>query len=450
MKSAAPPGPDLAATIQRLSRASVLVVGDTMLDRYVFGAATRLSPEAPVPVLAVERELVLPGGAGNVVRNLTALGAAAALVSVVGDDQAGSDLTGLIGGQPNVEPWLLVEGSRPTTVKSRFVADGQQLLRADQEVTSPIETRLGERMLRIAADAMAATSVTVMSDYGKGVLSGTIPARLIAGARDAGRPVIVDTRGSDLDRFAGADVAVLTVRALAAATGMATGSASHIATAAKWLRTAHGFAAIAVNRRAEGFCIIDADGPHLIPPAAGEPFNFTGAGDTAVSAIAAALAIGTGLADAVRIAALAVSVCASQTGMPVATAAELLAVLTPQGQVRRKIMSPVAAAAQIAHWRRAGLRTGLVTADPPPEDLDALRAHCDRLVLALEAPDDSALALAAANLGVDLVCPCEPGTRRDALTTLRPDVLLEPEAGDTVTALVESWGGSVMTRGRQA
>jgi len=445
MNSAPAPGPDLAGAIQRLARASVLVVGDTMLDRYVFGTATRLSPEAPVPVLAVERELALPGGAGNVVRNLTALGAAAALVSVVGDDQAGSDLTGLIGGQPNVEPWLLVEGSRCTTVKSRFVAEGQQLLRADQEVTTPIETRLAERMLRIAADALAATSVTVLSDYGKGVLAGKIPARLIASARDAGRPVIVDTRGTDLDRFSGADVAILTTRALAAATGMTTLTDAHIATAATWLRTAHGFGAVAVNRRAEGFCVVSAEGAHLVPPAAGEPFNFTGAGDTAVSAIAAALAIGATLVDAVRIAALAVSICASQTGMPVATASELLAVLTPQGQVRRKIMSPVAAAAQIAHWRRAGLRTALTTENLPSAELDALRAHCDRLVLGLEAPDDAALAVAAAQDTVDLVCPFGPGAGHEALNTLRPDLLLSTDSTHALAALVESWGGTVLT-----
>jgi D-beta-D-heptose 7-phosphate kinase/D-beta-D-heptose 1-phosphate adenosyltransferase len=443
MNTAAAPGADLAATIQRLARASVLVVGDTMLDRYVFGAATRLSPEAPVPVLAVERELALPGGAGNVVRNLTALGAAAALVSVVGDDQAGSDLTGLIGGQPNVEPWLLVQGSRPTTVKSRFVADGQQLLRADQEVTTPIESRLAERMLRIAADALAATSVTVLSDYGKGVLAGTTPGRIIAAAAEAGRKVIVDTRGIDLDRFSGADVTVLTTRALSAATGMTTATEAQIAAAATWLRTAHGFGAVAVNRRAEGFCLVGADGAQHVPPAPGDPFNFSGAGDTAVACIAAGLAAGASLVDAVRIAALAMFACASQPSTTVATAQDLLDVLTPQGQVLRKIMSPVAAAAQIAHWRRAGLRTGLVTAAVPPPNLDGLRAQCDRLVLGLEGAEDLALAGAAALTSVDVVCAFERGTRRDALTVLRPDILLDPHDGHALAPLVESWGGIV-------
>ena len=125
----------LADAIRLLGRTNVLVVGDVMLDRYVYGTVERVSPEAPVPILAIEREITMPGGAGNVVRNLTALGAAVAFISVVGDDQAGSDLTGLIGGQPNVEPWLLVQGGRVTTLKTRYLSAGQHLLRADREET---------------------------------------------------------------------------------------------------------------------------------------------------------------------------------------------------------------------------------------------------------------------------------------------------------------------------
>ena len=196
----------LADAIRKLARTSVLVVGDAMLDRYIYGTVARVSREAPVPVLSVDREVALPGGAGNVVRNLGALGVAVAFVSVVGDDQTGSDLTGLIGSQPGVEPWLLVQGSRTTTRKTRFMARGQQLLRTDREDTSPIHPKLAERLLRIVRDARAATSVTILSDYGKGVLSGDMPAKIIANARTTGRPVVVDMRGTDFARYAGADV----------------------------------------------------------------------------------------------------------------------------------------------------------------------------------------------------------------------------------------------------
>ncbi|HTZ72026.1 MAG TPA: hypothetical protein VMB71_15320, partial [Acetobacteraceae bacterium] len=154
--------------------------------------------------------------------------------------------------------------------------------------------------------------------------------------------------------------------------------------------------------------------------------------------------VGIDLTEATRIAALAVSVCASQTGLPVATAEELLAALTPAGQARRKIMPPQAAAAQIAHWRQAGLRTGLVIGEHRTS-LASLRRACDRLVLALEAPEEAALAAAAALPAIDLVSFFPVGTRRDTLTTLRPDLLLEPEAGEALTALVESWGGAVLS-----
>jgi D-beta-D-heptose 7-phosphate kinase/D-beta-D-heptose 1-phosphate adenosyltransferase len=429
----------------------VLVVGDAMLDRYVFGGVARISPEAPVPVLAVTRELAVPGGAGNVVRNLTALGAAAAIISVVGDDQAGSDLTGLIGGQPNVEPWLLVQGSRCTTVKTRFVADGQQLLRSDQEVTSPIHAKLAERLLRITGDVLAATSVTVLSDYAKGVLAGDTPSRIIAAAREAGRKVVVDPRGSELDRFSGADVVVVTQRALEAATGMAVAAASQMEAAARWLRAAHGFGAVVVNRRAEGFFLTSTAIEQTVPAGAGEMFDFTGAGDTSVAAIAASLAAGLDLSMAVRIAALAMAVSATQPGMAVASAADLLAVLTPQGRALRKIVEPDPAAEQMAHWRRAGMCTGVLTVPAsalPVSGLEALRRSCDRLVLCVEAGADAdattLLAETAALGGVDLICPFIQGGLSDLLALLRPDILLDREVSEAVAELVQGWGGKVL------
>ena len=185
-----------------------------------------------------------------------------------------------------------MQGSRCTTVKTRFVADGQQLLRSDQEVTSPIHAKLAERLLRITGDVLAATSVTVLSDYAKGVLAGDTPSRIITAAREAGRKVVADPRGSNLDRFAGADVVVVTLRALEAATGMAVAASSQMEAAARWLRTTHGFGAVVVNRRAEGFYLTSSDTEQTVPAGAGEMFDFTGAGDTAVAAIAASLAVG--------------------------------------------------------------------------------------------------------------------------------------------------------------
>ena len=445
---------ELAEAIPRLARASVLVIGDVMLDRYVFGTVARISPEAPVPVLSVDRELALPGGAGNVVRNLTALGAAVAFVSVVGDDQGGSDLTGLIGGQPNVEPWLLVQGGRCTTVKTRFIAGGQQLLRSDQEVTGPVHPKLAERMLRIAGDALAATSVTVLSDYRKGLLSGDIPRRIIESARAAGRPIVVDPRGPDYDRFAGADVAVPSLRELEATTGMAVDTDARIAAAAGWLRTAHGFGAVVVNKGAEGLSLVNADGALHVQPAIAEVFDLSGSADTVVSALAAGLAIGLALPVATRLANLALAVAAGQPGMAVAQGTDLMAMLTPQGRALRKIVATEVAVEQVDRWRRMGLRTGLLTTNErrfSRSRLDTARAACDRLVLGMESSgtDDGEstkrmLSEAAGLPSVDLICTFPEGAQTETLLQLRPDLLIDATPGAAVAELVRGWGGEVL------
>ena len=318
----------LAAAVRKLDRARVLVVGDAMLDRYIFGRIDRISPDAPVPVLVVERDLAEPGGAGNVVHNLIGLGAACAFVSVIGDDSAGTELTSLIGGQAGVEPWLLVQGGRRTTVKTRFVAEGarrggQHLLRADREDTRPIHPKLAERLLRIAIGAISATSLLVLSDYRKGVLAGEVPAQLIAAAKAAGRPVLVDVRSNDWARFAGADIIVPHAHDLLSPGEAATDEA--IATAGAALCATYGFGALLVKRGADGLSIIDAKGCLHLPLTLAETYDLAGAGDAAVAAMAAAHAAGVAPRIAARLAQAAAGLIGARIGSSIAEAAALLA-----------------------------------------------------------------------------------------------------------------------------
>ena len=461
--------PDLAAAVRRLARTSVLVIGDAMLDRYVYGAVQRISPEAPIPILTVEREVAVPGGAGNVVRNLTALGAAVAFVSVVGDDQAGSDLTGLVGGQPGVEPWLLVEGSRTTTVKTRYIANGQQLLRADREQSTPIQSRLAERMLRIARDAMAATSITVLSDYAKGLLAGDVPAQLIAAAHAAGRRVIVDPKGADFSRYAGADVITPNRRELAEASGMPVETEADIVAAAQALRQRHGFRAVLVTRAESGMSLVDDSGAHHFPAEAAEVFDVSGAGDTVVATLAAALAAGLDLKIAARLANIAGGIVVGKIGTAVAREADLLAAISPQGGALRKIVSREAAAEQAERWHRRGWRIGFTNGcfdllhPGHVHLLEQARAACDRLVVGLNSdastrrlkgptrpvqPEAARAAVLASLTAVDLVCIFDEDTPLELLTALRPEVLVKGAdyTHDTVVGadLVEAWGGRVM------
>ena len=461
-------GPDLAEAVRQLRRASVLVVGDAMLDRYVYGVVRRISPEAPVPILAVDREVAMPGGAGNVVRNLTALGAAVAFLSVVGDDQAGSDLTGLIGGQPGVEPWLLVQGGRATTSKTRYIASGQQIMRADHEISRAIHERLADRLVRIAADTVAACSVMVLSDYNKGVLAGEVPARLIAAARAAGRRVVVDPKGHDYNRYAGADIVTPNRGELAQATGMPVDTEQEIVLAARALREAHGFGAVLVTRSEDGMTLLDGDALHHFPAEAPEVHDVSGAGDTVVAVLAAGLASGLALPVAARLANIAGGLVVGKVGTAVARETDLLEALTPERGTLRKVMRRASAAEQVERWRQRGWRVGFTNGcfdllhPGHVHLLEQARSWCDRLVVGVNAdssvkrlkgpsrpiqPEAARAAVLASLSTVDLVTVFDEDTPVELIRLLRPDVLVKG-ADYTVAQvvggeLVQEWGGVV-------
>ena len=423
---------DLGACVKRLARASVLVVGDAMLDRYVYGEVERVSPEAPVPILTVTRETAMPGGAGNVVRNLIALGASAAFVSVVGDDQAGSDLTGLIGGQERVEPWLLVQGGRTTTLKTRYIAQGQHLIRADREQTIPLPEKLTERLIRIALDAVAATSITLLSDYRKGVLSDEVATQIIAGAKSLGRRVIVDPKGRDYSRYRGADVVTPNRRELSEATGLSVDSESAIVAAAQVLLARYDFGAVLVTRAEDGMSLITADEVRHFPGEAKEVFDVSGAGDTVVATLAAALAVDVPLVEAARLANIAGGIVVGKVGTAAARPADLLAAISPVTGALRKVVTAATAAEAAERWRTRGYKVGFTNGcfdllhPGHVHLLEQCRAMCDRLIVGINsdasvarlkgptrpAQGEAARAAVLASLAsVDLVCLFEE-TRR--------------------------------------
>lgn len=460
---------ELTDAVRRLARTSVLVVGDAMLDRYIYGVVTRVSPEAPIPILTVERDVAMPGGAGNVVRNLTALGAAVAFVSVLGDDQAGSDLTGLIGGQPNVEPWLLVQGGRTTTTKTRYISQGQQMLRADHEEVLPIHAKLAERLVRITQDAMLATSITVLSDYNKGVLTGDTPARIIAAAKIAGRRVIVDPKGKDYSRYAGADIITPNRRELAEATGMPVDTEAGVIAAARSLQVAHGFPAVLVTRAEDGMSLVTDTEIHHFPAEAAEVYDVSGAGDTVVATLAAALAAGLPLPVAARLANIAAGIVVGKVGTAVARESDLLAALSPQGGALRKVVTLQQAAEQAERWRQRGWRVGFTNGcfdllhPGHVQLLEQARSQCDRLVVGLNSdvsvqalkgptrpiqPEAARAAVLGSLAAVDLVCVYGEETPEITLEAIRPDLLVKGAdyTIDTVVgaAFVQSYGGRVM------
>jgi len=335
-----------------------------------------------------------------------------------------------------VEPWLLVQGGRTTTMKTRFLSAGQHLLRADREEDSPLQARLAERLVRIARDAMAATSVTVLSDYRKGLLAGEVPAQLIAAAREAGRTVIVDPKGPDYSRYGGADIIMPNRTDLAEATGMPVDGEAAVVAAATALRQRHGFGAVVVTRGNDGMTLLDDRGAQHFPAEAAEVYDIAGAGDTAAATLAAGVAARLDLSVAVRLANIAAGVVVGKIGTAVVREADLLSALSPQGGALRKIVSREAAVEHVERWRHKGWRVGFIDGnfDPLlPEDLNRLeeaRESCDRLIVGMRSagtstqPEAARAAMLASLASVDLVTVFTEPSPDALIAALRPDVVV--------------------------
>jgi D-beta-D-heptose 7-phosphate kinase / D-beta-D-heptose 1-phosphate adenosyltransferase len=314
--------------IDLLRAARVLCIGDVMLDHYVYGEVDRLSPEAPVPVLAVDSESYSLGGAGNVLRNLAALGAQVSFVSVVGNDDAGREVQNLLAALDGAEIHVLMQPQRKTTVKTRFIAVNQHLLRADRESAAPLGPYIRDDLLRLVRELVTNHDVVVISDYAKGVLTDGVALEIIKAAQEAGAKTVVEPKGGDHIRYRGADLLIPTRRELSEATGLPAANAREVAVAARALIERCGFGAVLVMLGRDGMILVEPRGSAAFdttPP--GDAYDPGGTEDTAVASLAAALGTGLTLRMAGRLARLAVGIVGGKAGTAVASAGELAAAL---------------------------------------------------------------------------------------------------------------------------
>jgi len=462
---------DLVAALETLSSARVLVVGDVMLDRFLYGAVERISPEGPIPILRIEREAAMLGGAGNVVRNLAALGARPSFVAVVGDDPAGHEVQRLVAEAAGGSGHLLLDRGRRSTIKERYIAGGQQLLRVDRETAPSLSPALAEAVVSAATSLLAEAAVLVLSDYGKGLMTAATLRPLIAAAQQAGVPVIVDPKGRDFSRYRGATVVTPNRRELAEASGLATQGDAAVISAARKVMGEAGVAAVLATRSEEGMTLVESAGVTHLPGEAREVFDVSGAGDTVVATFAAALAAGQSRVVAARLANAAAGIVVGKVGTAVATPSEILHALHARAllSAEAKVMSQEALLAQAERWRRAGLRVGFTNGvfdllhPGHVALLSQARANCDRLVVGLNSDasvkrlkgsdrpvqGESARATLLASLAtVDAVVLFAEDTPLELIRALKPDLLVKGadyKPGDVVGGnLVEAWGGRVL------
>ncbi len=462
---------DLIPLVEKLKTARVLCVGDVMLDHYVYGRVERISPEAPVPVLHIEREERTLGGAGNVLRNLHALGVETCFISVTGADAGGRDVGRMVAALGGAEAHVLAERGRITTLKTRYVAATQQLLRADLEQVTALTPDVHADLVKLVKDSLPQHKVAILSDYAKGVLSGGVATEIIAVAKAAGSIVVVDPKGADYGIYRGADLLKPNRPELALAAKAPAGSESEVIAAARGLIAAHGFGAMLVTCGKDGMVLVDRKGGTLrLAAEAREVFDVSGAGDTVVAMLGAALGAGASLIEAARLANAAAGIVVGKIGTAVVEPTEIEATLLNRDTIDQRKTLPLSLALdQVARWRRGGLKIGFTNGcfdllhPGHVALLDQAKAASDRLIVAINSDasverlkgpgrpvhnQEARAAVLASLAAVDLVVVFGEDTPADLIAAIRPDVLVKGAdyRPDQVVGadLVRAYGGKVL------
>ena len=441
----------IAGLIPLLVGRTVLVLGDVMLDRYVSGEVSRISPEAPIPVLRVNAVRASLGGAANVAHNVAALGARAILIGVIGTDDAGAEIERLIAtAGDSIDARLFATPHRRTTVKTRFTTRStHQLLRVDDETADPLDDESAAELRRRFARALAHSDVVVLSDYAKGVLCDRLLKRVVNLSRRARRPVIADPKRASFKAYRNVTVLTPNAQEVTRATGVEAGDEDGAERAALAALDAAACDAVIVTRSENGLTLVRRDMPALhLPARVQEVSDVSGAGDTFVAVLAAALAGDGDLVKATRLANIAAGISVSRPGTAVVSGRDLAEELRRRNFIAsdEKIMVTEAALRRIAEWRRHGLRIGLTNGcfdliHPGHVHLLAqARAACDRLVVALntdlsvrrlkgpERPIQSETARAtvmSSLASVDLVVLFAEDTPLSLIQAIGPDVLVK-------------------------
>ena len=316
----------LRSIVDRFTGRKVLVLGDLMLDRYVWGRVERISPEAPVPVVEIERETYALGGAGNVAANLRSLGAEPVLVSVVGDDADGKVLCRSLAGRGVAPRRVVTDPARPTTVKTRIIAHSQQVVRADRESRVDLAGEPLTRLLEAIADELPSCEAMVVSDYGKGVVHPAPLDRAILLARRERIPVCVDPKESHIDHYRGVSLLTPNQHEAGYVMGRRVVDEASLLEVGWGLQKRLDAGAVLVTRGPQGMSLFERGGrlTHL-PTAAREVYDVTGAGDTVVSVVALGLAAGAELPNACYLSNHAAGIVIREVGTASCTREQLIA-----------------------------------------------------------------------------------------------------------------------------
>jgi D-beta-D-heptose 7-phosphate kinase / D-beta-D-heptose 1-phosphate adenosyltransferase len=465
------PTQKLIECVESFNHARLLIVGDVMLDRFIYGTVNRISPEAPVPVLHISHENVMLGGAGNVLRNAACLGATTHCVSVVGNDKVGKEILALCEDEAHAHTHIMQLNQRQSIEKIRYIADSQQLLRADNETIMALTAKEEAQLLAECNAHIAQCDALVLSDYNKGVLSNHNLRSLIALGKQHHIPVLIDPKKWDISLYAGATLLCPNEKEAEQLHGAKfENDAQMEQVIATWCKT-YDIEYILVTRGAKGMMLVNGAGiiSH-INAKAHEVFDVSGAGDTVLATLSCAIARGASVADAAIIANHAAGIAVGRIGTATVPRTDIKTAIYTDALTTgsHKILSLDAAIEKTNEWKKQGLSVGFtngcfdIVHRGHITSLSACKQHCDKLVLAINSDAsvkrlkgderpinnemDRAMLLAALQV-VDAIVIFREDTPEATLHALRPDVLMKGadyEKNQIVGwEFVESYGGRV-------
>src|ERR1700757_1304029 len=466
---------DFEALSQAIASQTVLCVGDLMLDEFVYGEVSRISPEAPAPVIAVQRSETNIGGAGNVARNIASLGGRCIFVGLVGEDEAGARLKVELARHGGIESVLVCDSARPTTRKVRFVSEhfSTHMLRADWELAAPATANAEQKLIDAILPQLPRADIVLLSDYAKGVLTARVTRNVIDAARKLGKRVIVDPKSANFAIYRGATLLTPNRKEFAEATRSRADTNESIAAAAQDAMQLADCEAMLVTQSEHGMTLVPRKGEAIHVPA--HPVkvrDVSGAGDTVAAALALVMATGADWETCLRMANAAAAVAVGKKGTAVVTSRELRRKILPHAYLaaEEKIVTASGAlAAHLAEWRKQDLRVGFTNGcfdilhPGHVALLTAARGACDRLIVGLNTDasvkrlkgagrpvqhERARAEVLAALEAVDLVVFFAEDTPIRLITHIKPSVLVK--GGDytreTVVGheVVEAHGGQVM------
>jgi D-beta-D-heptose 7-phosphate kinase/D-beta-D-heptose 1-phosphate adenosyltransferase len=454
---------------------TVLCVGDLMLDEFVYGEVSRISPEAPAPVIAVQRSETNIGGAGNVARNITSLGGRCIFVGLIGEDAAGATLKQALARENGIESVLVRDASRPTTRKVRFVSEhfSTHMLRADWELAQPASGDIEQKLIDAILPLVSRADIVLLSDYAKGVLTARVIRNVIDAAKKLNKRVIVDPKSANFAIYRGATLLTPNRKEFSEATRSRADTDQSIADAAQDAMQLADCEAMLVTQSEHGMTLVARSGEAIhVPALPAKVRDVSGAGDTVAAALALTLAAGADWETALRMANAAAAVAVSKKGTATVTSPELRRKILPHAflAAEEKIVADSAGLdTHLADWRKQGLRVGFTNGcfdilhPGHVKVLTAARGACDRLIVGLNSDasvkrlkgegrpvqDERARAEVLAALeAVDLVVLFEEDTPINLITQIKPSVLVK--GGDYTREqvvgheILDAYGGEVM------